>query len=314
LYVAPADVVRSVLAQAAGLVTILLATSAGAFCRTTTCDPKLEHCATEQGCNVDGHPLYWQEKCISFATQKDGSLRRTSFEPNGISYEVADRAFRLAFSSWTSANCGGKPPSFKMWDVGPVECNEPEFNDLLPNANVWMFRDDKWPYEDQGQTLALTTVLFEKSTGVILDADVEINAFNPKQTLSTSDPPAEIGQDLQAIATHEAGHFLGLSHSKEPTATMNTLYHVGDLDYRSPHKDDIAGICEIYPADRDAPDCRGPHPPHGFSRYCGGGKPADVSSCSLHGGRNIEPSRGQALALFIGGIAALALRRGRRRG
>jgi hypothetical protein len=306
-----ADPVRLALALAragAGVVTLLVATSAGAFCRTTTCNPKQEHCAIEGGCNMSGQPLFWQEKCLSFGTQKDGSHRRTSFEPNGISYEVADRVFQLAFAAWTSANCGGRSPSFKVWDLGPIECGQPEFNDLLPNANVWMFRDNDWPYKNQLDTLALTTVMFERSTGAILDADVEINSFSPLQALSTSDLPAEVGQDLQAIATHEAGHFLGLSHSKVATATMNANYRSGDLDYRSLDKDDIAGICEIYSPDREAPDCTGPHPPHGFSRYCGGGAAPEVSGCSFRVG---ERNGSDTLALFMGCIAVLALRKAR---
>jgi hypothetical protein len=310
--VALADPVRAALVFAASIATVLVAASAEAFCRTTTCDSKLEPCAVELGCNVGGKPLFWQEKCVSFATQKDGSHRQTSFEPNGISYEVADHVFQLAFAAWTSANCGGKSPSFKVWDLGPVECGQPEFNDLLPNANVWMFRDKDWPYKNQLDTLALTTVLFEKSTGAILDADVEINSFSPLQTLSTSDPPADVGQDLQAIATHEAGHFLGLSHSTVPTATMNASYKSGDLDFRSLHKDDVDGICAIYPPDRDAPNCTGPHPPHGFSRVCGGGASADPTGCSCRvGARTAFAS--DAVALLMAGIAALALRRGRRR-
>jgi hypothetical protein len=308
--VALADPVRAALILAASAVTVLAAPRAQAFCRTTTCDRNLDHCAIEGGCNMGGKPLFWQEKCLSFATQQDGSHRRTSFEPNGISYEVADGVFQRAFSAWTSANCDGKPPSFKMWDLGPVECGHPEFNDLLPNANVWMFRDNDWPYTNQTETLALTTVLFEKSTGVILDADVEINSFSPIQTLSTSDPPAKVGQDLQAIATHEAGHFLGLSHSPIANATMSQSYRSGDLDYRSLHKDDIDGICTIYPPDRAAPDCTGPHPPHGFSRVCGGGAPADASGCSCRLGER-SSFGADVLALFIAGIAAGALRRGR---
>lgn len=254
-------------------------------------------------CITDGQPLYWREKCLSFAAQEDGSPVR------GISYATADRVFKAAFSAWTHASCGGKPPSFRVWDLGPVICGEPEFNDLLPNANVWMFRDHDWPYEHESDTLALTTVLFEKSTGVILDADVEINSID--KDISTSD--VDVRQDLQAIATHEAGHFLGLSHSAVKTATMNQSYVPGDLDYRSLHEDDIAGICAIYPPDRPGPDCISPHPAHGFSRYCGGGKPdPGVSACSCRLAER-APAGSRGLWLLTAAIAGIGFRRWRSR-
>jgi MYXO-CTERM domain-containing protein len=299
--VALAEPVRRFFALSLGLAMVLVAASAGAFCRTTTCDSKHEICARENGCIVDGHPLHWREKCLSFGAQEDGSPLR------GISYATADQVFRAAFSAWTHANCGGKPPSFRIWDLGPIVCAEPEFNDLLPNANVWIFRDHDWPYEHESETLALTTVLFEKSTGVILDADVEINSL--QVDLSTSE--VNVRKDLQAIATHEAGHFLGLSHTNVTHATMSAEYVRGDLDYRSLHEDDIAGICAIYPPDREGSDCRSPHPAHGFSRYCGGGKPdPGVSACSFRVAEKGMPGS-RALALFMAAIAGFGLHRRR---
>jgi hypothetical protein len=312
--VALADRLHSPLTLAAGFAVFLVAARASAFCRTTTCDPKEETCAIENGCIIDGHPLYWREKCLSFGTQEGGSPLR------GIPYATADHVFQLAFSAWTNAECDGTHPSFKMWDLGPIVCDQPEFNDLLPNANVWMFRDDGWPYENETETLALTTVLFEKSTGIILDADVEVNSWGVDNltTCAPGDPGcpsnARVGKDLQAIATHEAGHFLGLSHSLVPGATMSAEYTKGDLDYRSLHDDDIAGICAIYPPDRDAVDCTSPHPAHGFSRYCGGGK-ADpgVSSCSFRLSERGGVPRRATSALFIAVAAGLGFRRRRSR-
>jgi hypothetical protein len=295
---------RALAALSLGLSMTLVAAQASAFCRTRTCDGNTEKCASDNGCITDGQPLYWREKCLSFAAQEDGSPLR------GISYATADRIFKAAFSAWTQASCEGGHPSFRIWDLGPVICAEPEFNDLLPNANVWMFRDHDWPYEHESDTLALTTVLFERSSGVILDADVEINSFN--KDISVSD--TSVKQDLQAIATHEAGHFLGLSHSPAKGATMSQAYVPGDLDYRSLHKDDEAGICDIYPPDRPGSDCISPHPAHGFSRYCGGGKPdPGVSACSCHLAQK-SPAGSGGLSVFTAVMAAFGFRRRRSRG
>ena len=60
-----------------------------------------------------------------------------------------------------------------------------------------------------------TTLSIDTVSGQILDADVEIDAFDPGQNgmppITTSD--SNVGYDLESIVTHEAGHFLGLAHS-----------------------------------------------------------------------------------------------------
>jgi Matrixin len=283
------------------------AATAGAFCRTTTCDAAGDQsgCKTQNGCSEDGLPLYWPEQCLSFGVQKDGSPRRH------ISWETADSIIRVAFQQWFGATCdGGTHPSFKMFDLdeagGPIVCARPEFNRSAPNANVWMFRDDKWPYTGQNSTLALTTITFEVPTGKILDADVEINSY--KIDLTTDGT----GSDLQSIVTHEAGHFLGLAHSTVATATMNAAYQPGDMSFRSLDPDDIKGICAIYPADRDSPACSQPTPRHGFSRYCGDEPPDDPQKKGCATSRAAPADVGPAFAAVAVAVGAMNLRRKRR--
>ena len=295
--------------SAALLVAVLLvAPRAAAYCRTTTCDftdPLAECVPDEQpGCVTKGKPLYWPERCISFGVQQDGSPSR------GIPYEEADRIIQQAFQQWISVDCGGGArPSLKVWDIaapyGGIICNEPEFNENEPNANVWMFRDADWPYQGQGTTLALTTITYEVPTGEILDADVEVNSHG--NFLTTGD--TNVQNDLLSIATHEAGHFLGLAHTMISTATMHADYRPGDLAFRSLEPDDEAGICAAYPPDRDAPDCKGPRPRHGFTRYCA--DPVERSGC-VQAGSSGAPAYSSAGGLLI--AAALCAARWRRRG
>lgn len=289
------------------LATLMVASTASAFCRTTTCDPRQEECARDaSNCIVEGVPLAWPDRCLSFGTQKDGSPLR------GISYPEADRIFQEVFHTWQTADCGGgRTPSFRMYDIGArfggILCDQPEFNDLGPNASIWMFRDDGWPYYDDQATLGLTTVQYEKSTGVILDADVEINSFGTPLTIGDTG----IQSDLASIATHEAGHFLGLSHTNSPGATMIATYQPNSLDIRSLGPDDMDGICAAYPPERDVVECSGPYPPHGFTLYCGGGQRDEgFGGCAVHGAAERQGPH-DAAALAAAGIV-LALRRRQR--
>jgi hypothetical protein len=285
------------------------ANPARAFCRTTTCDAAGDQtdCKVQAGCSTEGLPLYWPERCLSFGVQQDGSKKR------GITWQTTDQIVRLAFQQWLGAKCAdGRTPSFDMFDLneagGPIICDQPEFNKSAPNANVWMYRDDEWPYLGVNSTLALTTITFEVPTGKILDADVELNSFRI-DNLSTSGAPDT--SDLQSIVTHEAGHFLGLAHSAVAAATMNANYTPGRISFRSLDPDDQAGICAVYPPNRDAPACTQPTPRHGFSRHCGGEDPESdgttKKSCSMSLGR--APS-GDGTALAALGLAgALFVRR-----
>lgn len=79
--------------------------------------------------------------------------------------------------------------------------------------------------------------------GQIMDADI---LFNPSTSFSTS---GNAGQDLQTIATHEIGHFLGLDHSAVVRAVMFPFAPPVEqtLSY-----DDLAGISALYP--KGSPD------------------------------------------------------------
>lgn len=288
----------------------LLARDARAYCIATTCDPRKDGpCGDVDMCPTKGARLHWESRCLSFGVQRDGSPR------SHITFQMADAIITAAFEQWLNADCVGGHPSFEMWDLGKpfggIICDQPEFNSTKPNANVWMFRDTNWPYEGKDSTLALTSTIFEKSSGALLDADVEINSAG--NTITTTSIAADVERDLQAIVTHEAGHFLGLGHSQDPKATMYAMYTPKDLNYRSLTADDEAGICTIYPPNRDVSRCTSPNPAHGFSLYCGGGEDdhtASVSGCSLPSQRTTPVAGG---LIVVAALGSAALRRKRRR-
>lgn len=285
-------------AALAGLVALLSAAPAFAYCRTTTCDPQTECDYDSRFCTDVGLPLAWKSGCVSYSVQQDASPERN------IDYDEIHDIAERAFDRWTNADCGGDAPSLSTSDMSPVNCGEPQYNSNDPNANVIMFRDSNWPYDGANATLALTTITFNYETGEIFDADIEVNSF--KTPLTTSNTVVDF--DLESIITHEAGHFLGLSHSHIPSATMFIEYERGDLSFRDLESDDVDGICAAYPPNRKiaSDECR---PRHGFSPDCA--EPRD-DGCAI-ANTPTGSTRTWPLVFALAAAAALGLRRDRRR-
>jgi Matrixin len=248
------------LAAALGAAVLGVGSEARAFCLTRGCSDSRQECEYDsRGCLVTGPVLHWGSSCVSFDVQKDGSPKR------GITYDMAHGAVTAAFAQWTNARCGdGLGPGIRLSDFGPVECRTPEYNEGGPNANVLMFRDDDWPYDNAIDTLALTTLIYDAKSGEIYDADVEVNTF--QSGMVTGDVgPFDI--DFNSVVTHELGHFLGLSHSDAQGSTMHRSYAPGQTAMASIELDDEQGICEALPPDR-AVTSTSCEPRHGFSDEC----------------------------------------------
>ncbi|WP_438044590.1 matrixin family metalloprotease [Sorangium sp. So ce128] len=275
-----------------------------AFCRTSVCPPEKTAsgeaetaavCTPPQG-NDCGTPLAWPSPCVSYSLQEDASAQ--------VSLQEAEAIFEQAFAAWTGADCGdGQTPRMEVTYLGPVACDAHEYNKRKANANIVMFRDDGWPYVDSGNTLALTTVTYHLKTGEIYDADMEVNSFDV--ALSQGDDNGSF--DLLSIATHEAGHFLGLSHSSEPSATMVAGYRPGLRDLS---QDDRDGICAVYPPGEPIDGCN-PTPRHGFSALCAADQPevkeSDGCAAAPRGNAG-QRGRGGGLVLAALALVGVAVR------
>ncbi|MEZ4298563.1 MAG: matrixin family metalloprotease [Polyangiaceae bacterium] len=289
-----------------GLAAMLGASEAGAYCRTATCETQSQAwqvCTPEQLGDC-GTPLWWGNQCVGFTLQKDASSQ--------VSLADAEVVFKEAFARWTGADCGnGEHPSVSVEYQGTVECDAQEYNTEKGNANIIMFRDDSWPYGGMTNILALTTVTYTKASGQIYDADMEINSANI-EGLTIGDNDVQF--DLPSIATHEAGHFLGLAHSKETDATMFADYKFGTTFLRDLSDDDIAGVCAVFPPGKPVSDTCDAEPRHGFSDLCGADQPepGEGGGCAVRGaGGEGETGSLAALAAALG-VLGLAARRRRR--
>jgi hypothetical protein len=94
--------------------------------------------------------------------------------------------------------------------------------------------------ECNGQETITTTF-----PSIVFDADI---AFNPHAQFSTSTPPLSNYFDLQAVATHEFGHALGLDHSGIAHAVMFPAGDTGESQQRTLSTDDVIAISFLYPS------------------------------------------------------------------
>lgn len=164
----------------------------------------------------------------------------------------------------------------------------------LTDANTC---DASVPYDPAA--LALTSVSASTSSGIIRDADIEVNAYHFSWADLVMHPDLRgDGQnfhDLQNALTHEMGHLIGLDHtcylqppapldnngnpipdcaSAPPDVLATTMFpsaNPGDIDKRDLAPDDQQAVCEIYPAASDPKTCSpGQTDPGGCSCTTGG--------------------------------------------
>jgi Matrixin len=180
-----------------------------------------------------------------------------------------------------------------------------------------------WDDQQYGpEVIALTTLSYDANTGEILDADMELRGWDGQlpgvaltgygtlghyftcgddaAVCSTYGEAGCRARDVRNVATHEAGHMLGLGHTPVTTATMYATSSLGEIGKRILGADDVAGVCAIYPnAAPTAVD--GTCGPSGFPQETGSG------GCGQAGS-------GAGVAGFAMAIAGLLVAQRRRAG
>lgn len=153
-----------------------------------------------------------------------------------------------SFNTWTTA-----PNASILVTRGADSSNTATANDGV-NLICFVCKGD---FSKDAETLAVTFTTDQDAAGQsddhggttafageLIDADI---LFNPNTKFATDS--SGTGEDLQTVATHEIGHFMGLDHSAVVRAIMFPFAPPLEttLSY-----DDVAGISQIYP--KLAPD------------------------------------------------------------
>jgi hypothetical protein len=195
--------------------------------------------------------LSWKRMPIEYAIDAVGLGDYFQKNPDKGIAGSEFQAIGAAFQTWAGVYCPKEsqgPVGMNIQYKGRVNNQKigVDHSCRTCNTNLIVFIRDQnlWRYNQLN--LAITTTSYVQETGEIYDADIEINAAG--FILSTQTEKTEhINWDIQGILTHEIGHVLGLDHSEFPEAVMAAKASEGELRLRTLHRDDIEGVCAIYP-------------------------------------------------------------------
>jgi hypothetical protein len=195
---------------------------------------------------------------IVLQMQKDGPSQQTG--PLAIAANVANNAVASAFGVWTSTVCSNPPNSSPnvAFAVGPVYATRDNGDDpargVYKNIVWWVIDPNLWHADTA--TVALTTDSYYPDTGVNVDGDLAFNGINFNWRVVDAQTGSSYGCnkadpncfDVQSVALHEAGHFLGFNHIScsgalmAPTQLPNPPTAVRTLSLH-----ETAGLCALYP-------------------------------------------------------------------
>ncbi len=125
--------------------------------------------------------------------------------------------------------------------------------DSMDNENVISFEETSWDpaIGSVNITIAFARIRYFTTTCEITSADEIYNAVG--FSFTTSNNPGIGDTDLQSIAAHEHGHWIGIDHTTVNTATMFPTYP-GGIAPRSLDPDDEGAVCLSHPGNCNPPE------------------------------------------------------------
>jgi hypothetical protein len=247
--------------------------------------------------------LAWNRRCTSISVSE-------ALPPRDLSVTEVQDVLRGGISAWTTADCGGAGVTGLSVDVlsETNACSAASHYTNGRNVHSVIFVRDGWADERGHDTraYAVTFVWHDPSTGIIRDADMEINEARGEYAVCPELGCTDGRIDLPNVLTHELGHYFGLAHTPDDVnATMHASAPPGETMKRTLAADDVTGICTMYPPGA-LPEACDPAPNGGLDLAC-----APPSSCGCAAPGAERGGRGP-LALLL--ALALGLGLGRRRG
>jgi hypothetical protein len=176
--------------------------------------------------------LHWDNRTVPFRLELYGD--------EGVDTPDLDAALVRALASWGEVSTAGI--RFQRDDVPANPVSEAD------GRNVLYWTMEAWPHEQA--VIALTSINYYPDRGEIADVDIDFNGQDYTWTVTDTG----VRTDVQAIASHELGHFVGLDHSEDESSTMWAYYDitpggVGETRQRELSEDDEAGITYMYPCE-----------------------------------------------------------------
>ncbi len=207
--------------------------------------------------SFDGKPARWDKDHISYVLDQRGSKNfKNGCDTKGPC--VSEReAIEISFQSWSQAS--GVQVDFEEETSKII--TKTGYN--KENSITWV--EKGWTsqsFTPPTGALAVTISSYKTSNNEILDSDIFFNGEYFKWgVIDTQEEEVSDVVDIQNIATHEIGHFIGLDHSSEDIyepesklylATMFFASGPGETFRRILKKDDLDAARNLYPHDHYA--------------------------------------------------------------
>lgn len=202
--------------------------------------------------SYDGKLARWPDAKPSYVIDSHGSdnFTRGCDEHGPCTSEFM--ALEQSFATWAKIN----RTEISFQKKSPKSFNRTGYDD----NNTLIFIEKDWtslPFSPPRGALAVTVSTYRVSDNAILDGDIHFNGEYFQWGVVDTENERTSGTviDIQNVATHEIGHFVGLDHSSENIfeseellylATMFFASGPGETFRRDLNEDDIAAMQNLY--------------------------------------------------------------------